>query len=138
MKPDPKSYSLESILGDTIRGVLWVTIVLQHHLITGIFYQLLFPNEKLFKKSRIFKISVVYIIYKFNIITCMKVTGETFSFILKREKEPKGQDARSIKTFRRKDRYRTELWRALYQKAPKGQFLSFRKSLTEFTKRMIS
>ena len=61
----------------------------------------------------------------------MKVTGETFSFILK-EKEPKGQDVTSIKTFRQKDRYRTELWRALYQKAPTGQFLIFRKTHTEF------
>jgi len=67
----------------------------------------------------------------------MKVTGETFSFILK-EKEPKGQDATSIKTFRPKDRYQTELWKALYKKAPTGQFLSFRKTHTEFTKRNIS
>jgi len=43
----------------------------------------------------------------------MKVTGELFSF-QKREKKPKGQDATSIKTFRPKDRYRTELWRALF------------------------
>ena len=65
----------------------------------------------------------------------MKVTGETFSYL---EKEPKGQDATSIKTFRQKDRYRTELWRALYKKAPTGQFLNFRKFLTKFTKRTIS
>jgi len=45
-----------------------------------------------------------------------------------KEKEPKGQDTKSIKTFRQKDRYRTELWRALYQKAPTGQFLIFRKT----------
>jgi len=50
----------------------------------------------------------------------MKVTGETFSYL---EKEPKRQDAKSIQTFRQKDCYRTELWRALYKKAPKGQFL---------------
>jgi len=67
----------------------------------------------------------------------MKVTGEAFSFI-KKEKEPKRQDAASIETFRRKDRYRTELWRALYQKAPTGQFLIFGKTLTEFAKRTIS
>jgi len=64
----------------------------------------------------------------------MKVTGETFSFRNK-EKEPKGQDTKSIQTFRQKDCYRTELWRALYKKAPKGQFLIFRKTHTEFTKK---
>jgi len=62
----------------------------------------------------------------------MKVTGETFS-LFKKEKEPKRQDTQSIETFRQKNRYRTELWRALYQKAPTGQFLSFRKTQTEFT-----
>jgi hypothetical protein len=65
----------------------------------------------------------------------MKVTGETFSYL---EKEPKRQDTKSIQTFRQKDCYRTELWRALYKKAPTGQFLIFRKTLTEFTKRTIS
>ena len=39
----------------------------------------------------------------------MKVTGETFSSI-KKEKEPKRKDIKSIKTFRQKDRYRRELW----------------------------
>ena len=67
----------------------------------------------------------------------MKVTGETLS-LFKKEKEPKGQDTKSIETFRQKDRYRTELWRALYQKAPTGQFLIFRKTHTEFTKRAVS
>ena len=67
----------------------------------------------------------------------MKVTGETFSLFLK-EKEPKEQDTKCIQTFRQKDRYRTELWRALYKKAPKGQFLFFRKTHTEFTKSTIS
>jgi len=56
----------------------------------------------------------------------MKVAGETFSFT-KEEKEPKKQDVKSIVTFRQKGCYRTELWRALYQKAPKGQFLNLRK-----------
>jgi hypothetical protein len=55
-----------------------------------------------------------------------------------KEKEPKGQDATSIKTFRQKDRYRTELWRALYKKAPTGQLLNFRKTHTEFAKKIIS
>jgi hypothetical protein len=67
----------------------------------------------------------------------MKVTGETFSF-QKREKKPKKQDTKSIQTFRQKDCYRTELWRALCKKAPKGQLLIFRKTHTEFTKRIIS
>jgi hypothetical protein len=67
----------------------------------------------------------------------MKVTGETFSF-KKKEEEPKRQDTKSIETFRQKDYYRTELWRALYKKAPTGQLLIFRKTLTEFTKRAIS
>jgi len=67
----------------------------------------------------------------------MKVTGETSTFI-KKEKEPKRQDTKNIETFRQKDCYRTELWRALYKKAPKGQFLIFRKTLTEFTIKVIS
>jgi len=74
---------------------------------------------------------------KFYIVSCMKVTGEAFS-LFKKEKEPKGQDTKCIKTFRQKDRYRIGLWRALYQKAPTGQFLIFRKFHTEFTKRTIS
>jgi len=60
----------------------------------------------------------------------MKVTGETLS-LFKKEKEPKGQDTKSIQTFRQKDRCRTGLWRALYEKAPKGQFLTNRNHLTE-------
>jgi hypothetical protein len=42
----------------------------------------------------------------------MKVTGETFS-LFKKEKEPKRQDTKCIQTFRPKDCYQTELWRAL-------------------------
>ena len=56
-----------------------------------------------------------------------------FFFDIKKEKEPKRRDIKSIETFRQKDRYRTALWRALYQKAPKGQFLITRKTHTEFT-----
>jgi len=67
----------------------------------------------------------------------MKVTGEIFSF-QKKEKEPKRQDTKSIQTFRQKDCYWTELWKALYKKAPTGQLLIFRKTLTELTKRIIS
>ena len=41
------------------------------------------------KKEGLFKISVVYIIYKllnkFNVVICMKVTGEIFSFHEKRK-----------------------------------------------------
>ena len=51
--------------------------------------------------------------------TCMKVTGETFSFIFK-EKEPKKQDTKCIETFRQKDCYRTELWRVFMQKSTEG------------------
>jgi len=65
----------------------------------------------------------------------MKVTGETFSFIIK-EKEPKRQDTKSIETFRQKNRYRTELWRALYKKAPKGQLLIFRKPIQSLLKEL--
>ena len=39
----------------------------------------------------------------------MKVTGETFSSI-KKEKEPKRKDIKSIKTLRQKDRYQRGLW----------------------------
>jgi len=67
----------------------------------------------------------------------MKVTGETFLSIIK-EKEPKRQDTKSIETFRQKNRYRTELWRALYKKAPTRQFLSYRKTHTEFTEKTFS
>ena len=64
----------------------------------------------------------------------MKVTGETFSFTNEEEK-PKKQDTTSIQTSRQKDRYRTELWRALYKKAPTGQFLNIGNKLTEFAKK---
>jgi len=43
----------------------------------------------------------------------MKAIGETFS-LSKKEKEPKRQDTQGIQTFRQMDRYRTELWKALY------------------------
>jgi len=62
----------------------------------------------------------------------VKVTGETFSFHHKRKR---AEEARCQKhpNFQAKGRYRTELWRALYQEAPMGQFLIFRNNLTEFT-----
>jgi len=60
----------------------------------------------------------------------MKVAGEIFPFATK-GKEPKRQDTTSIQTFRPKDCCRTALWRALYKKAPKGQFLAIRNHLTE-------
>ena len=62
----------------------------------------------------------------------MKVAGETFSFA-SIEKAPKRQDTISIQTFRQKDCCRTGLWKALYEKAPTGQFLLIRKTHTEFT-----
>ena len=55
--------------------------------------------------------------YKLNIVTCMKVTGE----------------AKQPQTFRQTDCYRIELWKALYKKAPTGQFLFWGKFLTERT-----
>ena len=67
---------------------------------------------------------IYIILYKFNIVTCMKVTGETFLSIIK-EKEPKRQDTKSIETFRQKNRYRTELWRALYKKSTEGATPNF-------------
>ena len=67
----------------------------------------------------------------------MKVIGETLSF-QKKEKKPKRQDTKSIQTFRQKNCYWTELWRALFKKAPKGQSLIFRKTHTEFTERAVS
>ena len=72
---------------------------------------------------------------KLNILICMKGTEEAFSFIKRKKKEPKRQDTKNIQTFRPKDCYRTELWRALFEKAPTGQFLIFRNNLTEFTKK---
>jgi len=78
-----------------------------------------------------------YKFVKFNIAFCTKVTGETFSSHHKR-KRAEGARYKSIQTFRRKDRYRTELWRASVE-APKGQFLFNRKFLTESTfKKVIS
>jgi hypothetical protein len=65
----------------------------------------------------------------------MRVKGETFSYL---EKESKRQDTKCIQTFRPKDRCRTELWRALYKKAPTRQFLIFREIHIEFAKRIIS
>jgi len=60
----------------------------------------------------------------------MKAVGETLSFI-KIEGEPKKQDTTGIETFRQKDCCRTELWRDLYKKTPKGQFLEIRNHLAE-------
>jgi len=42
----------------------------------------------------------------------MKATGEIFS-LRDKEKAPKRKDIDDIETFRPKDCYRTELWRAL-------------------------
>ena len=60
----------------------------------------------------------------------MKAAGETLFFI-KIEGEPKKQDTTGIETFRQKDCCRTELWRDLYKKTPKGQFLEIRNHLAE-------
>jgi len=50
-----------------------------------------------------------------------------------KEKKLNRYNTKNIQTFRQKDCYRTELWRALYKKAPKGQFIIFRKTHTEYT-----
>jgi len=68
----------------------------------------------------------------------MKVTGESFSFHHKRKRAEEAKDAKNIQTFRQRDCYRTELWRSLYKKAPTGQFLIVRKTLTEFTHKELS
>ena len=49
---------------------------------------------------------------KYNIVICMKVTEETFSFHYKR-KRAEEERCKSIETFRQKDCYQTELWKAL-------------------------
>ena len=64
----------------------------------------------------------------------MKAAGETLSFI-KIEGEPKKQDTTGIETHRPKVCCRTGLWKALYEKAPTGQFLIFMKNHAEFTKK---
>ena len=58
--------------------------------------------------------------------------GRDLFFYLKRKEAEEARYQKYPNFIRQKDRYRTELWRALYQKAPKGQFLIFRKTLTEF------
>jgi hypothetical protein len=67
----------------------------------------------------------------------MKVTGETFSFHHKRKR---AEEARYQKypNFQAKGLLPDRTLESFIQKAPKGQFLIFRKTLTEFTKRIIS
>jgi hypothetical protein len=69
----------------------------------------------------------------------MKVTGETFSF---KKKRKGAEEARYQKypNFQAKGLLpdRTLESFILYKKAPTGQLLIFRKTLTEFTKRAIS
>jgi hypothetical protein len=67
----------------------------------------------------------------------MKVTGEIFSF----QKNRKGaEEARYQKypNFQAKGLLPDRTLESFIQKAPTGQFLSFGKTCTEFTKRSIS
>jgi len=66
----------------------------------------------------------------------MKVTGEIFSYFKRKEAE----EARYQKypNFQVKGLLPDRTLESFIQKAPKGQFLIFRKTLTEFTKRVIS
>ena len=67
----------------------------------------------------------------------MKVAGETFSFIIKREG---AEEARYQKypNFQAKVLLPDRTLESFVQKAPTGQFLIFGKTYTEFTKRTIS
>jgi hypothetical protein len=67
----------------------------------------------------------------------MKVTGETFSFIKRKTRSRRGKIQKVSKLLRQKDCYRTELWKVLYKKTPTGQFLIFRKTLTEFANKEL-
>jgi hypothetical protein len=67
----------------------------------------------------------------------MKVTGETFSLSKKRKR---AEEARYqiFLNFQAKGLLLDRTLESFIQKAPKGQFLIFRETLTEFTKRIIS
>jgi len=67
----------------------------------------------------------------------MKVTGETFSFHHKR-KRAEGVRYQKYPNSQVKGLLPDRTRESFIQKAPKGQFLIFRKTLTEFTKRTIS
>ena len=91
---------------------------------------------KLSLKSRISTISVVYIIYKFNIITCMKVTGETFSFHHKR-KRAEGARCHKHRNFQAKGLLPDRTLESFIPKSTEGAIPIFRNNLTEFTKKLF-
>jgi len=68
----------------------------------------------------------------------MKVTGETFSFIQKEKKSRRGKIPKVFKLSGKKTVTGQNSGEFYTKKSPKGQFLSFRKTLKEFTKRTIS
>ncbi len=74
---------------------------------------------------------------QYNIVPCMKVTRETFSFIIKREgaEEARYQE---YPNFQAKVLLPDRTLESFIQKAPTGQLLIFRKTLAELTKRIIS
>jgi hypothetical protein len=67
----------------------------------------------------------------------MKVTGETFSFILRR-KGAEEVKYEMYRNFQANGPLPDRTLESFIKKAPTGQFLIFRKILTEFTKRTIS
>ena len=68
----------------------------------------------------------------------MKVTGETFSFIQKEKKSRRGKILKVSKLAGKRTVTGQNSGELPYQEAPTGQFLNFRETLTEFTKRIIS
>jgi len=65
-------------------------------------------------------------------VICMKVSGETFSFYDKR-KGAEGARCHKHQNFQAKGPLPDRTLESFIQKAPKRQFLIFRKILTEFT-----
>ena len=70
-------------------------------------------------------------------VICMKVTGETFSFILRRKGAEEVRYQR-YRNFQAKGLLPDRTLESFIKKASKGQFLIFRKTYTKFTKRTIS
>ena len=66
----------------------------------------------------------------------MKVTGETFSFIKKR-KGAEEERYQKYQNFQAKGLLSDRTLESFIQKAPTGQLLIFRKTLTEFTKKLF-
>ena len=75
---------------------------------------------------------------KSNIIFCVKVTGETFSLLKLKKKNRRGKILKVLKLSGKRTVTGQNSGESLYKKAPTGQLLIFRKTLTELTKRIIS